>query len=163
MRLVYAGRRDEHTERVVDPWGLADKDGVWYLVAGTERGRRTFRIDRVVEAEVTDEPATRPDDFDLDAVWEEVVEEMEGRRSRVWATVLIEPRYVPILRDHFGRHCQDAGQDPDGRARLRLGGSIPLDLARPLAGWGALVEVLEPDSVRDLLAELGAELVAAYS
>ena len=53
----------------------------------------------------------------------------------------------------------------DGRARLRLTGSIPLDLARPLAGWGALVEVLPADAgaaVRDELARLGAELVAAY-
>ncbi len=46
VRLTYAGRAGG-SERVVDPWGLVDKDGVWYLVAGTDRGRRTFRLDRV--------------------------------------------------------------------------------------------------------------------
>src|SRR4051812_15627451 len=55
VRLTYAGR--EKTERVVDPWGLVDKDDVWYLVAGTPKGRRTFRVDRIVEAAATGEAA----------------------------------------------------------------------------------------------------------
>lgn len=161
VRLTYAGRSGG-SERLVDPWGLVDKDGVWYLVAGTEGGRRAFRLDRVVAAAVTAETFERPEGFDLDAVWEEVVEEMEGRRSRVWATVLVAERWVPILRDHFGRHCLDDGYADDGRARLRLGGSVPLDLARPLAGWGSLVEVVDAPEVTALLARLGAELVTAY-
>jgi predicted DNA-binding transcriptional regulator YafY len=143
--------------------GLVDKDGVWYLLAGTDRGRRTFRVDRIVAAEPTDERFERPADFDLGTAWTDVVEELEGRRSRVWATVLVDPRHVPILADLFGRHCHEVGQDADGRARLRLGGSIPLDIARILAGWGNLVDVVEPPSVRDLLARLGSELVAAYA
>ena len=67
---------------------------------------------------------------------------MEARRSAVSATVLVAEKWVPVLRELFGSHCHDDGSAPDGRARLRLTGSIPLDLARPLAGWGALVEVL---------------------
>src|SRR3954468_6950871 len=35
VRLTYAGR--ERSERLVDPWGLVDKDDVWYLVAGTAK------------------------------------------------------------------------------------------------------------------------------
>ena len=46
-----------------------------------------------------------PDDFALDAAWQQVVGEVEQKRSRTWATLLIETRFVPILRDHFGRHC----------------------------------------------------------
>ena len=149
--------------RLVEPGGLVDKDGVWYLLAGTDRGRRTYRVDRIIAADTTDELFERPADFDLGTAWGDVVEEMEGRRSRVWATVLVDPRHVPILADQFGRHCHEVGLEPAGRARLRLGGSIPLDLARILAGWGSLVEVLEPQSVRDLLSKLGTELVVAYS
>ena len=87
---------------VVDPWGLVDKDA-WYLVAGTERAERTFRVDRIAAAEPTEQPAERPDDFVLAAAWERVVGEVEEARLHTWATVLIEPRFVPILRDHFGR------------------------------------------------------------
>src|SRR5947207_4639113 len=105
VRLTYAANAAQRTERTVDPWGLVDKDDIWYLIAGTERGQRTFRVDRIVAAEPTDRPAERPDDFTLTGAWQQVVGEVEERRSRTWATVLIETRFVPILRDHFGRHC----------------------------------------------------------
>ena len=99
VRLTYAGSARERTERLIDPWGLVDKDDIWYLIAGTERGQRTFRVDRIIAAEPTDQPAERPDDFTLADAWEQVVGEVEQRRSRTWATVLIEARFVPVLRD----------------------------------------------------------------
>ncbi|MFF5446298.1 helix-turn-helix transcriptional regulator [Streptomyces sp. NPDC012888] len=162
VRLGYAGRSGEPTVRLVDPWGLIDKDGTWYLLAGTERGRRTFRVDRVTAAEPTGEPAGRPDDLALAAAWAEVAEEIEQRRARTWATVRVEERYLAVLRDRFGRHCHPGDPDGPGRLRVRLGASSALDLARELAGWGGLVEVLDPPGVRELLARIGAELLAAH-
>jgi predicted DNA-binding transcriptional regulator YafY len=159
VRLDYSGRRGERSRRVIDPWGLVDKDDVWYLIAGTDKGRRTFRLDRIVAAEITDQPAQRPDDFELEAAWDEVVDEMEERRSRTWATVLVDQRYLPVMRDRFGRHCHTEDLLDDGRARVRVGAPIPLDLARNLAGWGGLVEVEGPPEVRALLARIGSELV----
>ena len=105
VRLTYANSARVRSERLIDPWGLVDKDETWYLIAGTEQGQRTFRVDRILEAEPTDQRAARPDDFALASAWEQVVGEVEQRRSRTWATVLIEARFVPVLRDHFGRHC----------------------------------------------------------
>ncbi|MFI6432704.1 helix-turn-helix transcriptional regulator [Rhodococcus oryzae] len=163
VRLTYVNGARERSERLVDPWGLVDKDDTWYLIAGTERGRRTFRVDRIAGAETTDQPADRPDDFELAAAWEEVVGKMEERRSTTRATVLIETRFVRILRDHFGRHCHPDGEADDGRTRVRLAAPTPLDIARNLAGWGADVEVLEPPSVRDELARIGIELAGRYA
>jgi predicted DNA-binding transcriptional regulator YafY len=162
VRLTYVNSAREHSRRLVDPWGLVDKDDIWYLIAGTERGQRTFRVDRIDAAEPTDEPAERPDDFALAAAWERVVGEVERRRSRTWATVVIEARFVPILRDHFGRHCHPGEAVSGGRIRVRLGAPTPLDIARNLAGWGALVEVEEPEPVRAELARIGAELAGRY-
>jgi predicted DNA-binding transcriptional regulator YafY len=163
VRLTYTDGRRERSERVVDPWGLVDKDDTWYLIAGTERGQRTFRVDRIAEAEPTGEQAERPDDFALSAAWQGVVEEVEQRRSRTWATLRVAQRYVPILRDQFGRHCHvEDGSESEGRVQVRVGAPTPLDIARNLAGWGALVEVAEPGAVRDELARIGRELTAAY-
>jgi predicted DNA-binding transcriptional regulator YafY len=168
VRLTYAGRTRDRTERLVDPWGLVDKDDTWYLLAGTESGQRTFRVDRIVAAEPTGQPAQRPDEFALDDAWQQVVGEVEQRRSRTWATVLIEARFVPVLQSQFGRHCHVEG-DPDvdgepgrGRARVRLAAPTPLDIARHLAGWGAMIEVIEPRSVQAELARIGAELSGLY-
>lgn len=162
VRFTYTNAVRERSERVVDPWGLVDKDGTWYLIAGTERGQRTFRVDRISEAEPTEDTAERPDDFALERAWDEVVGQVEQKRSRTWATVLIGTRYVPILRSHFGRHCHVDDELDDGRSRVRIAAPTPLDIARNLAGWGAMVEVLEPVSVQEELARIGAELADRY-
>ncbi|BDB60648.1 MULTISPECIES: helix-turn-helix transcriptional regulator [Rhodococcus] len=161
--FTYTNAVRERSERVVDPWGLVDKDGTWYLIAGTERGQRTFRVDRISEAEPTDDTAERPDDFELERAWDEVIGQVEQKRSRTWATVLIGTRYVPILRSHFGRHCDVDDELDDGRSRVRIAAPTPLDIARNLAGWGAMVEVLEPASVQEELARIGAELADRYT
>ncbi|MGH1563289.1 helix-turn-helix transcriptional regulator [Mumia sp. DW29H23] len=162
VRLVYDGR-DGPSERTVDPWGLVDKDDRWYLVAGTARGRRTFRVDRVRAAEVTEEPAERPDDLALEDAWADVVATMEQRRSLVSAVVRVDARFVPILRDHFGRHCAPEEPGPDGAVRVRVAAHTAESVAEQLAGWGSRVQVVEGDAVRAALARIGAELVAQYA
>ena len=130
VRLAYRGRTRAPTKRLVDPLGLIDKDGIWYLVAGTDAGQRTFRVDRVVKAVATDVSAERPADFDLAHAWDQVVDEVEGRRARVSAIVLIEARFVPVLRVQFGRHCSIEGAQHHGRVRVRLAAPTALDIAR---------------------------------
>ncbi|MEU5645028.1 helix-turn-helix transcriptional regulator [Streptomyces milbemycinicus] len=101
VRLTCDNHARERTERLVDPWGLVDKDDTWYLIAGTERGQRTFRIDRIVTADPTDQPAERPDDFTLATAWQQVVGEVERRRSHTWATALVEARIGAELTDRY--------------------------------------------------------------
>lgn len=161
VALRYRGRAGA-SERVVDPWGLVDKDAAWYLIAGTEHGRRTFRVDRILHAEPTDQEAHRPADLDLPAVWTEIVAEMEQRRATTSATALISERLLPILRDRQGRHCEVVGPAPDGRIRVRVTAHTPRAIAEQLAGWGGDIEVVEPAAVRRELAALGAELVERY-
>ncbi|MDN5918383.1 MAG: YafY family transcriptional regulator [Pseudonocardia sp.] len=163
VALDYHNRAGRRTRRVVDPWGLVDKDDVWYLIAGTATGRRTFRVDRIAEAGVTDRAAERPADLDLSREWAGVVEEIEQRRSPVSATVLVGEDVLSVLRTQFGRHCEPLDVLADGRVRVRVAAHMALSIAEKLAGWGAAVEVLEPDSVRAELARLGSELLAQYA
>jgi predicted DNA-binding transcriptional regulator YafY len=148
--------------READPYGLIDKNGVWYLVAGTGRGERTFRVDRMGELTVTGRTFDRPAGFVLDQAWDRLVGTIEGRRSRTWATVLIPERFVWVLREQFGRHCHPEERLDDGRVRVRVGAPEPRDIARTLAGWGSTVEVVEPPGVRAELSRIGAELAALY-
>lgn len=163
VRLVYANRAGERTQRLVDPWGLADKDDIWYLMAGTDDGQRTFRIDRVIDAVMTDLDAEHPADFELSQAWQHVVEEVEQHhRSLVWATVLINAELLPALNTQFGRHCEVDGPLDDGRIRVRLSAPMAVTIAEHLAGWGAHVEVVKPAPVRTELARIGAELTQRY-
>jgi predicted DNA-binding transcriptional regulator YafY len=163
VEFDYAGRGGAAGRRRAEPWGLVDKDGTWYLVAGTPAGRRTFRLDRMGAPEVTGEVFERPADLDLPGVWDEVVGEMERSRSLVTATVRAPARLVPVLRDRFGRHCavQD-GPDDEARVRLRVAAHTTRSVAEQLAGFGGAVEVLDAPAVRAELASLGAELVARH-
>lgn len=163
VRLTYTSGSRQRSERTVEPWGLVAKDDTWYLVAGTERGRRTFRVDRIEAAVTTGEAAAPPPaDFDLAEAWDEVVGVVEQRRSQTWATVVVETRFLWVLRDHFGRHLHVEEGNDDGRTRVRLAAPTPLDLARNLAGWGAQVEVLDPPEVQDQLARIATELGGLY-
>ena len=161
MRIGYQGRTAEPGEREVDPWGLVAKDRLWYLIAGTPQGRRTFRVDRISSVALLEASFELPADFDLAAAWAEIASRMEDLRSLTEAVVEVPTNKVFVLRDHFGRHCEVLSQAGD-RSRVRVAAPTPLDVARWLAGWGADAVVLSPDSVRAELARLGRELVAAY-
>lgn len=70
LRLVYhVPARDEDTERTVDPLALVQSEGMAYLDAWCHSagGRRAFRLDRVVSAQVLDSAvAEHPDVPPLD-------------------------------------------------------------------------------------------------
>lgn len=81
VRLGYSDREQAVTERTVHPLGLVAKGSVWYLVADTDAGMRTFRVWRVRSVDLTDDPVVRPPDFDLARAWEAVVAEIDSRRG----------------------------------------------------------------------------------
>lgn len=170
VRIDYTNRTGGASTALLDPLGLVAKDGTWYLIATraghTEQtGTRTYRMDRVRSAEATDEPAARPPDFDLAREWQRVVRYVEGRRSLVRATVVVARRHLGVLRDHFGTYLEvgpDDGSDGPDRVTVTVAAHTARSVAEQLAGWGALVEVTGPDAVREELAGIGRELVAAY-
>ena len=66
-RPGYDGRLRFYT---LDPYGLVDKAGVWYLVADHRREAKLFRIDRMSSARATDEPVQRRAGVELADLWD---------------------------------------------------------------------------------------------
>lgn len=72
LRIRHRGQEDP---RVLDPLGLVNKAGLWYLVAARvdtaarERGPVVYRAGRVASASVLAEPAVRDDGFDFASFW----------------------------------------------------------------------------------------------
>ncbi len=110
----------------------------------------------------TGEPVVRPDGFDLAETWQSVVDTIEERRRTVRVTVLMPGYAVPWVQQAFGTDLDVVGARPDGRTEVTLGVSSARQAAERLAAWGRLLEVVEPSEVRDELARIGSELVAAY-
>ena len=167
VRLGYADRTMAETTRLVHPLGLVEKGATWYLVAGTEKGLRTFRVNRIRAVEVTDDPAERPTGFDLAETWRAVVDEVEGKRAVVQARLRTSRYVVQALRAQFGPSTRvvevsaDAPADSDD-VEVLVGAPTSWRIARHLAGWGDMVEVIEPAEVRTHLADIGSTLVARY-
>lgn len=158
--LGYVDREGNETLRTVHPLGLIDKAGQWYLIAGTDKGRRTFRLARVRTVELTAEPSERPDDFSLADAWADVLGTMEESRSPARATVLVPADALRGLCGQFGRDAEVGERMADGRYEVGLRGSSHDMLARELAGWGRILEVVEPAVVRARLIAIGEELVS---
>jgi len=67
VSMRYRSSQDEETERGLDPYGLAHLLGRWYVVGycHLRKDMRSFRLDRVLEAQLTDEFFERPEPFDV--------------------------------------------------------------------------------------------------
>ncbi len=163
ITMTYPGGERSQV-REVQPWGLVDKDRVWYLLAGTPRGRRTFRLDRMSDVAVTDNAFALPPDFVLPAAWVEITAELEARRSRTSADATLPGALVaPFARVLGARHVEHLGDAGNGRARLRVSSNTPGMLARQLAGWAPEIDVQGPPSVRAELAKIGRHLSERYA
>ena len=162
VTLGYVARNQEPSTRVVHPLGLAAKGTTWYLVADTEAGLRTFRVDRMTSVEPTGEAVVRPQGFDLPEAWRLITDEVEQRRTPVHAQALATPDTVPICRWVLGNRVQIGPTGPDGRVEVQLRGQSVRSLAGEIAGLGGGLEVLEPAELRDLLAQIAGELAGLY-
>jgi predicted DNA-binding transcriptional regulator YafY len=175
VRLSYrsSGKR-EASERVVDPYGLVCKAGVWYLVADQEGGPRLFRVSRVVSASVESAAVRRRDGVELAGLWESLRRQVEERPAEVRVVARVRREWL----DLFRRICAsnvvggaDSGVADSGVADPGGAGGdwavVPLRFgavaaARTLLSFGANVEVVSPPEVRADLAAVAAEVVAQY-
>lgn len=162
VRLRYVDSKGSGTERTVHPLGIVAKGPSWYLVAGTEAGRRTFRIDRVSSVEPTGDPVHRPEDFDLAESWHEIADEIDRKRMPLEAQAVCVPHGIGLLRMGLGSRLQVGGSTTDGRIKVVIRGRSEDTLAGELAGLVEWLEVTGPPEVRDHLASIGTALVERY-
>jgi predicted DNA-binding transcriptional regulator YafY len=161
--IDYVARAGVPTTRTVHPLGLATKGGSWYLVAETDAGRRTFRVDRIQSVEITEDPVERPEGFVLADVWQMITTEVELVRTPTVVRALVEPQSMSWLRHTFGTRLRIGMAVGDGRVEVEIRSHNEYSVASELAGHGSSVEVLEPVEVRHRLAVIAAELAALYA
>lgn len=161
--VTYRDRVGAETRRRVHPLGAVSKGGWWYLVADTERGRRSFRVDRISALDVTDERAARPANFDLQEAWRDITAGLAAQRPRHRVSAVVEPWVIAIVRRLFRDQVASVGAaDLDGRHRIEIEASSVHSAVALLAGFGAAVQVLDPPEALEMLSRIGTELVERY-
>ena len=145
-------------DRTVEPLGLVLKAGNWYLIARSETGDRTYRVDRVVELETLPEGFERPDGFDLSVFWQAYLERFRREMFSGEAVVRFSPegmRRLPhLLTPAVIRAARDNAGPPDEDGWVRT--VIPIESVRhahaELLRFGGEAEVLEPAELRERMA-----------
>lgn len=160
LDLRYA-RGGQVVRRRVDPLGLVLKAGRWYLVAAHRRSPQTYRVDRIVAVATLDEPAPRPEGFDLDGYWRQAAVDFGADLHQTPARIRLPRAAIPVLRSAVpgpvtARAVAAALADADGSDD----GLVTIDLAVEseevaLAQFIGVpdLEVLDPPTLRTALAE----------
>ncbi len=154
--------------RTTEPLGLVLKSGNWYLVGRTDAQIRTYRISRIMELEILDDPVARPADFDLAAYWSGYLESFDQRRHRDSASIRVDSATFERLTELLDPAAVQAAResatapDPTGHREIRLP-IESLERAVPdVLRLGAGAEVLGPEELRSRLAAETAAMARAY-
>jgi len=168
LRLRYRRGRDNSVRTyTLDPYGLVNKAGVWYLVADHRGEPRLFRTDRAQSATVLAEPAQRRTGQELAEVWEILRRRIDDIPAPLAVTVRVRDEILALfLRVHAADLAvpapADLPSDEPGWTRVELRFRSLLG-AQPLLSFGPDVEVLAPDELRRILADTAAATAARYA
>ncbi len=97
LTFAYTKADGEASVRTVEPFGIVCKQTVWYLVARTPAGMRTFRVSRMRDALVLALGFKRPAKFDLAAYWKRSTDTFKEQRQHFLAALALAPEAVRTL------------------------------------------------------------------
>jgi predicted DNA-binding transcriptional regulator YafY len=163
LRLEYRSSGDDVArERIVDPYGLVCKAGVWYLVADADGEPRLYRVSRVESAVVLDSAVRRRNGVELPGLWEELRRQVEDRPLPVAVVARVRRSQLDMFCRICAAHLAGPASDDDAEWVMLPLRFAAVKAARILLSFGENVTVLSPPEVRADLAGIAAAVVAQY-
>ncbi|MFE9103332.1 helix-turn-helix transcriptional regulator [Actinomadura geliboluensis] len=169
VRLRYLRWEAPHeVTRTVELYGVALKGGSWYLVARRAGRSRTYRISRILAADVVDQGFERAADFDLSRYWQDYLDDYDARRTKGRAVLrlshdgmhrrphLAEPAIVSEVQ-------KTAVTEPDSWTRVTVPVESHDQAVRELLRLGADVQVLAAAEFRSRMAGTVAAMSRHYN
>jgi predicted DNA-binding transcriptional regulator YafY len=152
LSFTYLGGSTPGRRREVTPLGLLFGRSNYLLAAEGEGGDpRTWRLDRLSEVTMLDRPAAPPGDFSLAAFVDRSFgiyqDEVEAVRLRV------RPHGAEEALGWRFHSTQEITPQSDGAVLITFSASGMRELAWHLFSWGDKVEILEPQRLKDIMAE----------
>lgn len=165
LKIAYQKRgQTDCVDYLMHPLGIVSRGHVIYLVCTLFdfEDVRLLAMHRIRSAEVEEEAARRPKDFNLDAYIESGAMGFGGSE-----TIALEA----VFRDNAGDHLYETPLALDQRLKALADGTLQLQarvvnteqLRWWLLGFGDRVEVVKPKSLRQELSRIAAALHATYS
>ena len=161
MRYYSMSSRRE-TTRKVDPYKIWFFNGTLYLVGWchVHDEIRMFVLDRIRLLHVTKERFIPPDDFDLDAYLGESFGVLRTDPERV--VIRFDLSLERFLRENVWHPSQEFSRDEGGNLLLTIEVGGLTEVMSWVLGFGRQAEVLEPDHLREAVAEEARAVVDRY-
>jgi proteasome accessory factor C len=162
LELDYLNSRGDRERRRVDPLRVESADADWYLRGWCHlrEAVRTFRLDRISNAVLTDEPIEhRAVDVRLpDTLF-------EGSPDDLDVTIDVVPSAGPLLADYIpeGAPSETHGSGEGARVRTTVRVSHYHGLKRLVASMSGVVTVVAPEDARRVVADWAAAGAARYA
>ena len=168
IKLIYFLPFASRIERLVEPYGLVAKAGVWYLVYEYSGRMRVIRLSDLVDVQPLEQNFERRVDFDLVDFWQTWCEQVEAREYDFKATVRVSAALTGVLTRYFGNQIQEqivqaAPGDEQGRIVLDLPFKSFEAARERLLGFGQAVEVLSPLPLKVSLLDYAEQIVNLYT
>ena len=146
-------RSGELRQRIIAPYALEPTaSGIYIICQDDWAGEiRTFKLARLESAQLLDELYTIPPDFDPEAHLAGSWGIMSG--DQVSEVILrFTPAAKPFVEERQWHPSQSIQAAPDGGCLLQVRVSEPLEMQPWIRSWGAQVEVIAPEWLRERLA-----------
>jgi predicted DNA-binding transcriptional regulator YafY len=159
----HARGTDEISNREVSPQRLMHYRGNWHLDAWchTKKAMRNFSVDMITKAEITEKPADDVAEALLDEVFATGYGIFSGKKVE-WATLHFTPERARWVADERWHSKQKSKFLPDGTYELKVPYSDHRELIMDILKYGADIKVVEPESLRKIVAETLQAAVVNY-
>ncbi|MGH3489257.1 MAG: helix-turn-helix transcriptional regulator [Actinopolymorphaceae bacterium] len=161
IRLTYGS---SGTDFLVSPLGLVAKGRTWYLVAARDDGEiRTYRMQRVGAAVLTEETFTRPADFDLASHWADACAEFFANRPVFPVQLRVRTDALSRLSWAPSTTVGATTDDPDGWSQVEMTFENPFEARMFLLGMAGDAEVIAPPELRSEMRLAAERLVDVHA
>lgn len=161
LRIRYRGSGQwRAASKIVDPYGLVNKAGRWYLVADHRGDGRLYRLDRLVDYEVLPSPADLRDGETLTSAWGDLKRRVEGT-GEVVITARLRATRIDLAQRILGARLHRVSPSIAGWREIAICYE-ELEAVRQLLQFGDHLEVLSPPTARERVRELAADLAARH-
>lgn len=159
----HARGTDEISNREVSPQRLMHYRGNWHLDAWchAKKAMRNFSVDMIKKAEITEKPADDVAEVLLDEVFAMGYGIFSGKNVE-WATLHFTPERARWVADERWHSKQKSKFLPDGTYELKVPYSDHRELIMDILKYGADIKVVEPESLRKIVAETLQAAVVNY-
>jgi predicted DNA-binding transcriptional regulator YafY len=157
IRIIYRSvTRSGETSRMVDPWHVSCINGAWYLFGWCHLRRelRMFALTRLQKIEVLDDTFERPREFSLnDTLGGAFQVYCEPNNPIREISLRCNPEVSRFIRERSWHPSQSLEENFDGSIVLHLKLNSFVEVARWIQYWGDGIEVIRPESLREMIYE----------